>query len=456
MKPSHKDNKKTKEWGYNMSPDYTAMYSAKHIKKEDAISFLRPNDSVLSYGGAATLLTLLDDRLEELDNISLYTMFLLTKNYRFLYEANRDHVKHYATFVSKPVRAAMQSGHPQEIILTHFSDLENLVRCRMRPNVLLVQATPMDEDGYFTMGFNSLGYNAAIEIADRIIVHVNPRMPKVFGECNKLHVSKVSAIFEEEADLPTSVPEPHDEIALTAASFVAERIPNGATLQIGVGRVPDAVGTLLRGHKDLGVHTELFSQSMMDLTRLGVINNSKKTLLPGKAIFAFAGGARATQEIYDFIDNNPDLEMRSISWVNDPRVIAQHDNFISINSALMVDLTGQVGSETLGMKTFSGPGGQLDFVRGAKWSKGGRSFIVIDSHTTSKDGEKISKIDIALLPGSVVTTPRADVDAVVTEYGIAELRFKSLAERAKSLIAIAHPDFRDELTYKAKKAGYFA
>ena len=189
--------------------------------------------------------------------------------------------------------------------------------------------------------------------------------------------------------------------------------------------------------------------------KAGVINNSRKTLLPGKSIFSFAGGARATQEVYDYVHNNPNIEMYPISWVNDPRVIAKNDNFISVNSALAVDLTGQVCSETIGIRTFSGPGGQLDFVRGARWSNGGKSFIVINSVTEKKDGTKISKIDLALPHGSAVTTPRADVQYIVTEYGIAELRYKSLAERAKALISIAHPDFRDELTYKAKQTGYF-
>ena len=164
---------------------------------------------------------------------------------------------------------------------------------------------------------------------------------------------------------------------------------------------------------------------------------------------------RATQEIYDFVDGNENIEMRTVSWVNDPRVIAQNDKFISVNAALAIDLTGQVCSETLGIKPYSGCGGQLDFVRGAKWSKGGQSFIVINSIVEKKDGTKISKIDLTLPLGSTVTTPRADVDMIVTEYGVAELRYKSLAERAKALIAIAHPDFRDELTFKAKKTGYF-
>lgn len=213
-------------------------------------------------------------------------------------------------------------------------------------------------------------------------------LPKIAGECNRLHIGEVTAIYEEDTPVHTSIPQPHTELDTKAAGFVAERICDGATLQIGVGRVPDAIGPLLRDHRNLGVHTELFSQSLMELMKAGVINNSKKTLLPGKAVFSFAGG-------------------------------------------------------------------QLDFVRGARWSKGGKSFIVINSTTEGKDGNRLSKIDVALPLGSAVTTPRADVDCIVTEYGVAELRFKSLSERAHALIAIAHPEFRDDLTRKAKAAGYF-
>jgi 4-hydroxybutyrate CoA-transferase len=431
-------------------------YNSKRIPMDNLISWLRPNDRILCYGGAATFLAYLDEHYAQLDNVELYTMFLLTREYKFLTRETAGHIRHYATFVSASVREAMKAGDAPEIILTHYSDTDDFVRYRARPTVLLVEVTPMDEDGCFTMGFNSLGHKAAAEMADRVIVQVNRNMPRIYGECNKLHISQVSAIVEQDAVLyaKPSV-QTFDDTDMQAASFVAERIPNGATLQIGVGRVPDAVGKLLGNHHHLGVHTEMFSQSLMTLMNAGVIDNSAKTLLPGKSVFSFAGGARATQEIYDFMDGNQSVEMYPISWVNDPRVIAQCENFVSINSALAVDLTGQVCSETIGLRTFSGPGGQLDFVRGARWAKGGKSFIIINSVTERNDGSRISKISCALPAGSAVTTPRADVDSIVTEYGVAELRFKSLEERARAMISIAHPDFREELTFQAKKAGYF-
>ena len=434
---------------------YAEQYQEKLISREKVTELIRPRERVMCYGGASGILTLLDENRFQFDHVELYTMFLLNKPYGFLKLDCREHLCHYSTFVSPAVRESLKAGDAPEIILSHYSDTDALVRERVRPSTLMVMATPMDDQGYFSMGFNSLGHMAALESANQVIVQVNPKLPRIFGECNRLHISEVTAIFEEETALHTAEVMPHSKVDLQAATLIAERIPDGATIQIGVGRVPDAIGSLLFSHKDLGVHTELFSQSLMELMKAGVVNNSKKTLLSGKSIFSFAGGARATQEIYDYTDENPLIEMRPISWVNDPRVIAENDRFISVNSALAVDLTGQVCSETIGLQTFSGPGGQLDFVRGARWSKGGQSYIVINSATEKKDGTLISKISLALPLGSAVTTPRADVDCIVTEYGVAELRFKSLAERAKALISIAHPEFREELTRQAKEAGYF-
>lgn len=434
---------------------FSSEYSAKLIKREEVISKLRPNDRIICHGGVDSFLSLLDENLNELKGIELFTMFMVTKPYTFLDNQHRENLTHYSSFVSPAVREQLAAGNAPEIILTHYSDTDDYVEYRVKPTVLFCQVTPLDEDGYFTMGFNSLGHKKASEIVDRIIVQVNEKLPRIAGECNRIHISQVSYIYEDTRAVYVGKKAENDETDLKAASYIAERIPNGATLQIGVGRVPDAIPALLTNHKDLGVHTEMFSSGLMDLMKCGAINNSKKEILPGKSIFSFSGGIRATQELYDFVDNNKDIEMYPIAWVNDPRTVAQISNFVSINSALSVDLTGQVCSETIGLRTFTGPGGQLDFVRGARWSKGGQSYIVINSVVDKPDGTKISKIDLTLALGSAVTTTRADVDCIVTEYGIAELRFKSLAERAKALINIAHPDFRDELTAKAVKAGYF-
>lgn len=436
--------------------DYQAMYAAKLTDKETAMDLVKSHDRIMVYGGANVFLTSLCQRSDSLEGVKLYSMFMLNQDYPFLRGETEGHIQHYGTFLSPPMRKAQADGHPQGIILAHYSDTDRMVRQRIRPTFMFIQCAPMDEEGYFYMGFNSLGHKAGAEIAQRIVVQVNPRLPRILGECNKIHVSQVTAIFEEEAALYTAAKkEVFDETDYKAARLIAERIPDGATLQIGVGRVPDAVGNLLFDHKDLGVHTELFSVSLMELMKAGVVNNSRKSVKPGKTVFAFAGGQRATQEIYDYVDNNGQIEMNPISWVNDPYVVARLNDFISINSAIAVDLTGQVCSESIGLTTFSGPGGQADFIRGAKLAENGQSYIMINSTGTKKDGTRFSKINLTLAPGSAVTGSRADVQYIVTEYGVAEIRFRSLAERVRALISIAHPEFRDQLTYDARKAGYF-
>ena len=436
--------------------NYEGIYRSKLTDKSTAMDLVKSNDRIMVYGGANVFLESLCERSEQLENVELYTMFMLNQDYPFLRGQTEGHITHYGTFVSPPMRAAAKDGFPQGTILAHYSDTDRMVQQRIKPTFMFVQCTPMDSEGYFTMGFNSLGHAVGIEMAERIVVQVNPRLPRILGECNKIHISKVTAVFEEEAQLYTAPKkEVFDETDYKAAQLIADRIPNGATLQIGVGRIPDAVGNLLDGHKDLGVHTEMFSVSLMNLMKKGVINNSRKSLKPGKTVFAFAGGQRATQEIYDFVDNNPDIEMNPISWVNDPYVVAELTNFISINSAIAVDLTGQVCSESIGTTTFSGPGGQADFIRGAKLAPGGQSYILINSTGKKKDGTLFSKINLALAPGSGVTGSRADVQYIVTEYGVAEIRFRGIAERARAMISIAHPQFREQLTYEARKAGYF-
>lgn len=436
--------------------NYQEMYQSKLKEKAEAMDLVHSGDHVMTYGGANVFLTALCERSEQLEDVELYTMFMLNQDYPFLRGQTDGHIKHYGTFLSPPMRAAQKDGFPQGAILAHYSDTDRMVRERIRPNFLFVMCTPMDDEGYFYMGFNSLGNRAGLEFAERVVIQVNSKLPRILGDCNRIHVSEVTAIFEEDAPLYTAAKKDiFDETDLKAARLIAERIPDGATLQIGVGRIPDAVGTLLYDHKDLGIHTELFSVSLMELMKAGVVTNSRKTVKPGKTVYAFAGGQRATQEIYDYSNNNELIEMNPISWVNDPYVIAQLNDFISINSAIAVDLTGQVCSESIGFTTFSGPGGQADFIRGAKLAKNGQSYILINSTGTKKDGTLFSKINMALAPGSAVTGSRADVQYIVTEYGIAEIRFRSIAERAKALISIAHPQFRDQLSFDAKKAGYF-
>ena len=262
-----------------------------------------------------------------------------------------------------------------------------------------------------------------------------------------IHLSQVTALCECDYPLPVSAPPVVDEVSALIGGAIADEVPDGATLQLGIGAVPDAVGMALKDKHDLGIHTELLTDSMIELIECGAITNARKPIHRGKSVATFAFGSK---RIYDYIDDNPAVELLPVDYVNDPKVIARHPDFISVNAAVEVDFFGQVCAESLGSRHLSGTGGQVDYVRGAVESDGGKSFIAFPS--TARGGE-VSRIRPTLTPGSIVTTSKNDVDYIVTEYGIAHLRGRTLSQRTRALIAIAHPKFRDELTFEAKKAG---
>lgn len=267
-----------------------------------------------------------------------------------------------------------------------------------------------------------------------------------------LHVDELTALIEKDVPMPVEQNRPPTEKDKTVAGYIVERVQDGACLQIGAGGIPTAVGIYLKEKKHLGIHTEMFAETMVDLIQCGAVDNSQKKLIPGKSVFVFSG---LTEKHRWMFKNHPELmETRSFEWINNPYVIGQNDNVVSINACLAVDLTGQVCSESIGTRQYTGVGGQLDFVRGAQMSKGGQSFITMFSTYTDKEGKIRSKIDLTLPLGAAVSTPRTDVQYIVTEYGVADLQGQTIESRAKRLIAIAHPDFRDELTFKAKKAGW--
>ena len=312
--------------------------------------------------------------------------------------------------------------------------------------VYIGTAAPMNEEGYLSLGPSAQLEVDALRSADRVILEVNRNNPFTYGD-TLVHIDEVTAVVE--SDEPNyTMPEigysKEDEII---GGYVASLIKDGDCIQLGLGGTPTAIGKALTGKHDLGAHTELFGDTMMELAKQGVLNNSKKNINTGKVSTAFCWGS---EELYEFIDHNEDVEIRSSSYINDPFVIAQNDNMVSINAAIGVDLTGQICSETIGTKQYSGSGGAMDFAYGALHSKGGRGIIAL--HSSAKGGQ-ISKISAMLSPGSAVTIPRSLVDHVVTEYGIARLRGRSLSERAKELIAVAHPNFREELTVQAKEIG---
>ena len=348
-------------------------------------------------------------------------------------------------FSSAGARKAVNGGYA-DFIPAYYRDVPGLIRSFYEYDAFCVSVSPMDKHGYFSLSTTSSYSQAMLSKAKRVFVEVNKYQPRAV--CGmQIHISQVDAIVEHDAPLPELPPVKLDEVSLTIGNLIAEQIPDGACIQLGIGAIPDATGMALKTKHDLGIHTEMFTDSMVELIACGAVNNSKKQIHPGKSVTTFAYGSK---RIYDYIDDNPAIEILPVDYVNDPNVICQNDNVISINAALEVDLWGQVCAESVGTKHMSGSGGQIDYVRGACQSKGGKSFIAFSS--TAKNGT-ISKIKPILTPGAVCTTSKNDVDCIVTEYGIARLRGRSLSERAKQLIAIAHPDFRDELTFEARKRG---
>lgn len=351
----------------------------------------------------------------------------------------------YSWFSSSAARKAVNAGYA-DIIPAYYRDFPTRIRTEYDYDAVCVEVAPMDRHGYFSLALNGSYIDAMLDKTKRIFLEVNDRQPR--GLCGSLiHISQVDAIVEYNHDLPVLSPVQLDEVSKTIGGLIAERIPDGACLQLGIGAIPDATGMALKAKHDLGIHTEMFTDSMVELIECGAVNNSKKQIHRGKTVTTFAFGS---QRIYDYIDDNPAVEILPVEYVNDPDVICQNDNMISINAAVEVDLFGQVCAESVGTKHMSGSGGQIDYVRGACQSRGGKSFIAF---TSTAKGGTISKIKPILTPGAVVTTSKNDVDYIVTEYGVAHLRGRSLGERARQLIAIAHPDFRDELTFEAKKRG---
>lgn len=326
----------------------------------------------------------------------------------------------------------------------YYRDFSRIVRDFKTVDVFCAAVSPMDKHGYFSLSTVASFTNAMIENAKYIYLEVNRNLPRALS-APIVHISQVTALCENNIPLLTLPETPLDEVSLTIGQILADEIPNGATLQLGIGAIPNAVGAALKSKHNLGLHTEMFTDSMVDLIECGAVDNSQKPIHRGRTVATFAFGS---QRIYDYIDDNPAIEILPADYVNDPLVIAQHPNFRSVNAALEVDFFGQTCAESIGTYQISGTGGQMDYVRGSVLSPGGKSYIAFSS--TAKNGT-VSRIAPTLTPGAIVTTGKNDIDNIVTEYGIAQMRGRTLSQRVKALISVAHPDFRHELTYAAKK-----
>ncbi|MCJ7837512.1 4-hydroxybutyrate CoA-transferase [Cuneatibacter sp. NSJ-177] len=434
--------------------NWRETYEKKKTTMEGLLSYIQDGDGIVVQNGDAATYEVLDALYEHRDdfkNVTVYTV-VMSKPLKISLPECNGKVNQVSCFLSRGEREAIAQGSQVGVQLVH---LNRLIASRLRdwkPNCALVHVSPPDENGYVSLGTNATGIPETKHTYERILAHVNRNVPYIQGPCSMLHVDELTALVELDATMPVEENRPPTEKDKIVAGHIMERVKDGACLQIGTGGIPTAVGIYLKDKKHLGIHTEMFAETMVDLIRCGAVDNSQKKLIPGKSVFVFSGLTEKHRWIFQ---NCPEImETRSFEWVNNPYVIAQNDNALSINSCLAVDLTGQVCAESIGTRQYTGTGGQLDFVRGAQMSKGGQSYITMFSTYTDHEGKERSKIDLTLPLGSAVTTPRTDVQYIVTEYGVADLQDQTIENRAKRLIAIAHPDFRDELTFKAKKAGW--
>jgi acyl-CoA hydrolase len=398
----------------------------------------------LANGEPVALLDAIEAEAERLTAVRVHQMHALHDR-PYLHGAFGERLRHVSYFLSHVTRPCYAAG-TVDLVPANFSEMRDILRGATHDPLVLAAASPVDRHGYFSLGV-SADYVASFIGRARFFLEVNRQMPRTIGR-NQLHISQVEGWIEVDRPLVALEPAPSDEVDARIAGLVAERIPDGSTIQVGIGSTPNAIVAALRGHRDLGVHTELLSDGIVDLVDAGVVTGVRKRLNRTKTVGTFALGS---ERLYRFLDDNPAMELWPVRYVNDPRIIADEPRFVSINSTLTVDLLGQCASETIGGRYYSSSGGQADFARGAMYSDGGQGFVVL--HSTTKDAT-VSKIRPTLAPGDVVTTIKNTVDQVVTEWGVAALRGRSIRERAQALIGIAHPDHRDALHHDARKLGY--
>ena len=429
--------------------DIMNTYRSRIVTAEEAVRKIKSGDRVFLTGNCSTpqtILAALVDYAPNLHDVEI-TQALTVGPADYVAPEMEGHLRVNTMFISANIRKAVQEGRADftPVLLSEFTLL--FKKGYLPLDVALIHVSPPDNYGFCSFGTEVGLTKTPAQSAKMIIAEVNQQMPRTLGD-SFIHISKIDYLVPVDYPLPEMAMsgEGPSEIIETIASYIAELIPDGATMQMGIGAIPDAVLKYLYDKKDLGVHTELFSDGVIDLIEAGVLTNARKTLHPGKIIAGFILG---TQRLYKWVDDNPLIELHPTEYVNDPFVIAQNYRQVAINSAIEVDLTGQVCADSIGPKLYSGVGGQLDFIYGASRSNGGVPIIALPS--TAK---QYSRIVATLKPGAGVVTTRNHVRYVVTEYGIADLYGKTIRQRAKALINIAHPQFRDELTRQAKELNY--
>lgn len=429
---------------------------AKYISLEEALALVKSGDYIVSGLGTAeakVFMTNLHTIADRVNNVTVSNCLPMA-DYEFM--VNPDYQASFFTeswFYTAPMRKSHAVGNGT-YLFNHLRQIASKRLAHRKPNIYVGLATPPDKHGYVSLSVSNVYETAMIEAADTVILEVNPQAPRTFGDV-QLHVRDIDYLMEASYPVPVLPDAEPNEKDMIIGKLIAEQIHDGDCIQLGIGGIPNAVAASLMDKNDLGIHTEMLTTGMAKLAKAGVITNKYKKIQRGKSVTAFVMG---TQELYDFVDDNPGVAVMSAAYVNDPWVIAQNDNQVSINSTLEVDLFGQCCSEAIGTRMFSGTGGQSDTAIGAQMSKGGRSFIATYSTAMVKNkatGERVetSKIVSTLKPGAAVSLSRNDVDWIVTEYGAVNLRGTSMEERAKMLISVAHPKFRDQLTQEAIELG---
>lgn len=430
--------------------NWTRAYQGKLRTACEAVQCIRSGDGVFIHSNAAAPHRLIDamtDRKTELRDVKIYKIITLGPAPYAERDCEGSFYVH-SMFIGPNIRRAINEGRA-DYTPVFFSDLPALFYSgELKVDVCLLSVSPPDNDGNMTLGVSVDSTWGALKNCRTVIAEVNRRMPRTFGN-TKISLDQIDYLVETDEPLPHLHNEEPNEVALAIGRNVASLVDDGATLQMGIGVIPNAVLQLLTGKRDLGVHTEMFSDAVVNLVKSGVITNARKTVAPGKIAVSFAMGS---DKLYEFVDKNPDVEFYGSDWINHPAVISQNNKMTAINSALQIDLTGQVCADSLGTEMYSGCGGQVDFVRGASHASGGKAIIALES--TARGG-KVSRLVPTLANGAGVVTSRADIQYVVTEYGIANLHGKNMKQRVKALIEIAHPDFRDELEHGAHAFGWY-
>ncbi|MGE5122959.1 MAG: acetyl-CoA hydrolase/transferase family protein [Acidobacteriaceae bacterium] len=434
--------------------DLNKLYQSKIVTAEEAVRKIQPGQRVFLTGNCSTPQTVLAALVKHAPNLKDVEICqaLSVGPADYVSPEMESHMRVNTMFISANIRKAVQEGRADftPVLLSEFPLL--FKNNHLPVDVALVHLSPPDEHGFLSFGIENGLTKSAAESARIIIAEVNQQMPRTLGD-SFIHLSRLNYLVPVNYQLAEMMMagEGPDEVTEKIAGFIAELIPDGATMQMGIGAIPDAVLKYLYNKRDLGVHSELFSDGVIDLVDAGVMTNARKTLHTGKIVAGFIIGSR---RLYSWVDDNPLIELHPTEYINDPFVIAQNERMVAINSAIEVDLTGQVCADSIGPKLYSGVGGQLDFIYGASRSKGGVPVIALPSTTTLRDGTLVSRIVTLLKRGAGVVTTRNHVRYIVTEYGVADLYGKSIRRRAEALINIAHPDFREDMKKEAVELRY--